>query len=257
MARIHLFEFEDFHWFPKSLRGFMVDYLEFMGKMSAQAYTPFSERLAGALRKTGDNALLDLCSGSSGPLPSMLLQMDAKGVRVNAKLTDLYPNLSAFERVRDESGGRVDFVSQSVDATNVPADMKGFRTICNGFHHLPTHLARKTLEDAVRSKKGIALVEVVSRTPLAIFSIFVGTLISFFITPAIRPFRWTRLFWTYIIPVLPLLIFWDGLISCLRVYSPKELEELVQALPSYHWEIGRLPMKGAPGKVTYLIGTPV
>ena len=83
--------------------------------------------------------------------------------------------------------------------------------------------------------------------PLAVF----GT------TPFIRPFRWGRLVFTYLIPILPLLCLWDGLISCLRTYSVSELRELVRVLESdgYTWDVGELRFPGTPVTVAYLIGS--
>ncbi|MEZ5362682.1 MAG: hypothetical protein R2748_10195 [Bryobacterales bacterium] len=52
--------------------------------------------------------------------------------------------------------------------------------------------------------------------PLVLVPLFV-----LLMTPFIRPFRWSRLFWTYVIPVLPLAIFWDGVVSYLRAYTRK------------------------------------
>jgi hypothetical protein len=51
---------------------------------------------------------------------------------------------------------------------------------------------------------------------------------------------WRRLFWTYVAPIVPLLVPWDGLVSGLRLYSLNELREIVEGLPSndYRWEIG-------------------
>ncbi|HXM61951.1 MAG TPA: hypothetical protein VN950_13935, partial [Terriglobales bacterium] len=74
----------------------------------------------------------------------------------------------------------------------------------------------------------------------------------------IRPFRWSRLLWTYLIPVIPLVLLFDGVVSCLRTYRPQELREMVEKLkpPScqYQWEIGELA--GGKMPVTYLIGYP-
>jgi len=36
---------------------------------------------------------------------------------------------------------------------------------------------------------------------------------------------WVQILFTYVVPILPLLIFWDGLVSQLRTYSVQELEE--------------------------------
>ena len=45
--------------------------------------------------------------------------------------------------------------------------------------------------------------------------------------PACPPFRWSRLLWTYLVPVIPLVLLFDGIVSCLRSYRPDELLKLV------------------------------
>jgi hypothetical protein len=67
-----------------------------------------------------------------------------------------------------------------------------------------------------------------------------------FCTPFIRPFTWRRLLWTYVVPVVPLVAMWDGLVSNLRTYSPVELSTLADALhgPAYRWRSGRVPSIG-------------
>lgn len=78
-------------------------------------------------------------------------------------------------------------------------------------------------------------------------------------TPFIRPFRWSRLVWTYLIPVVPVVSLFDGLVSCLRTYSVQELRELTQGLnaKNYLWEIGEIRSKAGLVRLTYLIGGPV
>lgn len=65
MKRIHLFEFEDFAWFPGWLRRCMTRLITVMHDLLG---TP--EKVAGltarALAKTGSSTILDLCSGSRG-----------------------------------------------------------------------------------------------------------------------------------------------------------------------------------------------
>ena len=41
------------------------------------------------------------------------------------------------------------------------------------------------------------------------------------LTPFITPRSWSRVLWTYLIPVVPLATCWDGVVSLLRVYSPR------------------------------------
>ena len=56
---------------------------------------------------------------------------------------------------------------------------------------------------------------------------------------------------------MPFVLFYDGIVSCLRAYSHRELEELIAPLkaPGYEWEIGEERSGFLP--VTYLLGYPV
>ena len=77
-------------------------------------------------------------------------------------------------------------------------------------------------------------------------------------TPFIRPFRWRRLFWTYVVPLVPLTCWWDGLVSQFRAYTPSELEDLASRTGAggFTWRAGQVPIGKTPGRLTYLIGTP-
>jgi hypothetical protein len=50
--------------------------------------------------------------------------------------------------------------------------------------------------------------------------------------------------------------FWDGLVSCLRTYSPEELSEMIKDISpqEYVWKTGRIQVYGIPAHVTYLLG---
>jgi hypothetical protein len=74
----------------------------------------------------------------------------------------------------------------------------------------------------------------------------------------VRPFRWQYIALTYLIPVMPLLLSWDGSVSALRTYKPKELDALIESLgeTGYHWERGVRRAPFSPFPVTYLVGYP-
>ena len=76
--------------------------------------------------------------------------------------------------------------------------------------------------------------------------------------PFIRPFRWDRLLFTYLPPLVPLLCWWDGTVSQLRAYTAAELEDLAASLGDvgYQWSAGRVSPQGAGPRVTWLIGLP-
>ena len=77
--------------------------------------------------------------------------------------------------------------------------------------------------------------------------------------PLASPFRWTYLLVTYVIPLTPLIILWDGIVSMLRVYSTGQMQKLTVDLqaPDYCWDCGHIAVRGIPGGLPYLIGRPI
>jgi len=146
-------------------------------------------------------------------------------------------------------------IEDPVDAADVPGDLTGFRTLFTSFHHFDSGQARRVLADAQRSGEGIAVFEFTERNLLLwTIPILLIPLVVFVCTPFIRPFSWDRLLWTYLLPVVPLVAMWDGLVSNLRSYSPAELEALTGD-DSYEWRAGRVRSLGL-SRVTYLVGWP-
>ena len=173
-------------------------------------------------------------------------------------LTDKFPNLAAFENVKAASANGIEYYRSSVDATKVPPELDGFRTMFSSFHHFPPAQARAILQDAVDARQGIGIFEVTSRSVSAVAMMFLWFLTPFVFTPSIRPFCWSRLFYTYVLPIIPLVLLFDGLVSCLRTYHPCELRELISGLaaPGYRWETGDQPGTFGGLPITYLIGYP-
>ena len=78
-------------------------------------------------------------------------------------------------------------------------------------------------------------------------------------TPFMHPFRWRRFLFTYLLPLVPLTCWWDGIISQLRAYTVDELESLAAdaAGNSYEWRAGTIALPNSPGHLTYLLGLPL
>jgi hypothetical protein len=255
MRRIQFIELHDQAWFPPSLRDEVIDALQY-GLGLLKPYGSVALLLRRAFDLTRSQLIVDMCSGGGGPWPYLSRTVEGAAHAIHVCLTDKYPNLGAFETLQAESEDRITFCSGSVDATNVPGDLKGFRTMFTSFHHFSPEQARAILQNAVDEGQNIGVFEMTKRAPLTIALMFPWALMPLFFTPWIRPFRWSRLFWTYVVPVVPFVFLFDGIVSCLRTYRPEELREMVQTLTenSYRWEIGE--QSGAPAEmpITYLIG---
>src|SRR5208282_18078 len=202
--------------------------------------------------------VLDLCSGAAGPWLWLHSALAERGVSVSVCLTDKYPNLEGFERASRLTNRVISYHPQPVDPTQVPGALPGFRTMFSAFHHFRPEQACAVLADAVRNHQGIGIFEATQRRPLALLFALLSPLGVLLATPFIRPFRWSRLFWTYLLPLVPLVTLFDGVVSCLRSYSVEDLRDLTAKLGAndYHWDIGTVQSKTTPMPITYLMGVP-
>jgi hypothetical protein len=255
------FEFHDQKWFPKSLRDGVTDALQFILNVGG-IYRPIVPILNEAVETAGAKRIVDLCSGGGGPWLWLyrLLRVgegqNVNGQRIEVCLTDKYPNIVAFENVRRKTEGQITFYLGFVDASSLPRDLAGFRTLFTSFHHFTPDEAVSILQNAADAGQGIGVFEAAKRDPLTILSTLLMPLADFLTAPFVRPFRLSRMFWTYFIPVIPFVLFFDGVISCLRAYSEKELSILAAQVKAenYVWQIGE--RAGGLAPITFLVGFP-
>lgn len=257
MKRRHLIEIEDQSWCPCTIRDAVTDYLQFV-LSATKPYIPIVPILGRALERAGTRHVLDLCSGGAGPWLWLQPALADLGVPVTVCLSDKYPNIAAFERSRRASNGAITFHSHPVDATGVSDELPVFWTMFTAFHHFTPGQGRAALADAVLHRQGIGIFEATERSWLALLLMLLAPLAVLVVTPWIRPFRWSRLLWTYLIPIVPLVTIFDGLVSCLRTYSVPELRELTAGLgeSDYRWEVGAVKSGRSLTPITYVIGIP-
>src|ERR1019366_1986643 len=129
MRRVQYTELHEQAWFPASVRDEITDALQF-GFNLLKAYAPIAPLLQRALQ---------------------------------IWLTDKYPNLGAFKKVRAASENRIAYYAGSVDATKVPDELKGLRTMFTSFHHFSPEQACAILQNAVDAGEGIGVFELTRR----------------------------------------------------------------------------------------------
>jgi hypothetical protein len=253
MKRRQLVELEDLPWWPRLFRDAATDYVG-MALRHAKTYDRLVPRLAAAVTRSGADQITDLCSGGGGPWPNLLPALRKHGVGAPVCLTDKYPNMAAFRRVAATTPG-IRFEPATVSATDVPARLAGFRTVFTAFHHFPPADARAILAAAIRDP----IAEGGSRGTAALAMMVVVPLAVLVLTPAIRPFRWSRLFWTYLVPVIPAAILFDSVVSLFRIYTPEEMLAMGREVggDAYEWEAGfERAARWSPLPIPYLIGVP-
>lgn len=256
MGRIHLFEFEDKKWFPSNIRNYMTDFLQFVANQF-DFYRLITPVLKKGLESVDSNQIIDLASGGGGGWKSLSKHIEKELPDVKVNLTDFYPNKETLSSLEKEKPTMFKFVDTPVDATNVPENLVGLRTQFLSLHHFKPDGVKAIFGNAIAVKMPIVCFEAQSRSVGDFIKFFFSPINVLLTTPFIRPFNFGRLFFTYIIPLVPLFTWWDGLVSVLRTYSKKELEQLLAEMPNsdeFNWEIDKI--KTGQVWIYYILGTP-
>lgn len=257
MKRFHLFEFEDYDWFPKIIRDGGTDFLGFVLKY-IKFYEPSINILEDVVKRSGHHHIVDLCSGNGGPISLVHDKID-KDLQVSYTLSDKFPNRAAYKKLKTTSNGIIDFKSESLDILNDIIITEGIRTLFTAIHHFKPEEVRLILNNAIIDRAPIAIFDGGNKHIGSILAIVLTHPIWFFFgTPFIRPFKWSRLLLTYIIPLIPLYAIWDGIVSILRLHTPEELLGYAHNSDNkqqFTWSAGKVKNK-VGFSVAYLVGIP-
>lgn len=259
MKRIHLFEFEDQSWFPNVLRMAMTRLIVLVHRYFGSSEA-LAELIAKALKRSGQHTIIDMCSGSGGPMPDVAnLLKEKHGLEdVNIVLTDLYPNTEMANRINSDGNDQLTYLTTPVNAADMKEDQQGLRTMVCSMHHMRPPVAHDILKNAKDQQQAICIFELSDNSPpiwLWWIGIPFNIIICLLITPFVRPLTWQQLVFTYLIPIIPLAYAWDGALSNARTYTLEDLDELLSDLRSedYVWEKGVIKGKL---KHLYLLGLP-
>jgi hypothetical protein len=258
MKRIHLFEFEDLNWFPQFLRGSLTRLVMVMHRL-VKSEDALVLLLDEQLKLTGKKKMIDLCSGSGGPLPGVFkrLKMHESLSELEMTLSDLYPNQKVCKEINGCNNG-ISFDENPVDARNVGEQHDGLRTMICSFHHMRPEIAREILLSAQTDNAPILIYEMSDNgAPKALWwtTIPINIISCLFITPMTKGLTLSQVIFTYLIPIIPICFAWDGAVSNARTYSEDDLDLLLESLPAkdYNWKIGTL---GGKPRNIYLKGIP-
>lgn len=254
MKRQRWFEFHDSRWFPTYLRDLVTEALEAIWNTN-HTYRPIVPRLRDAVQRSGSESIIDLCSGGGGPWLSLYDDV-AQGRPLSILLTDFYPSARASSSLSDAKKTHITACMEPVDARSVPENLRGFRTIFSSFHHFSPEAARAMLADAFRRREGIGVFEAAHCDARTLLSVIGVAALSLRVAITARPVRPGRIIFTFLLPVIPLTLWIDGLLSCLRSYSQQDMRELTAGLtaPDYEWQIGE--QRGGTVPIRYILGIP-
>tara|TARA_B100001971_G_scaffold37960_1_gene32965 strand:+ start:6245 stop:7003 length:759 start_codon:yes stop_codon:yes gene_type:complete len=226
--RIQFIELQDLAALPHIIRDGVTSYLEFLLRVF-KIYDPVHLSIKEVLKDRPINRIIDLCSGGGGPSLNMANYFKDTPIL----LTDLYPNLSAFKKAAQISN--IDYINFSVNALDYKFQKGDLLTLYTAFHHFNDGDAKKLIQNAVASQSSICISEFVQRDLKSIALVLPSPIGMLFLMPLVRPFQLSRLFFTYIIPLIPFVTLWDILVTVLRIRTKSELMEMVKDIDHYEW----------------------
>jgi len=263
MERMQLVELEDLDWVPRAVRDGGTDILD-LWFAKLRFYRDVAENLKLLIQQAKTSNIVDLCSGGGGGTLNLLQQVGLLNTNANVTFTDKKPNEAGIARVQDLKLSGVRYLPHSIDALQIPKDLTGIRTMSGALHHFPPAAVKELLASIVKDGEALAFFDVVTPgifrklpflvlLPAFVLNAFILSIVPLLMLPFIRPFRWSRIFFTYIVPLIPFLFAWDGCVSGIRSYTPEELLKMTREVTGgnqYEWKVGR-------GRTAlYIIGWP-
>jgi hypothetical protein len=110
-------------------------------------------------------------------------------------------------------------------------ELQGIHLMFSALHHFDEKNLCELLQCAINNEQIVACFDYSQRKIIIeFFAVVGGVILLLLTTPLIHPFSWKRLLFTYIIPLVPIILFADAIISRLRAYRLSELKDLLQNL---------------------------
>jgi hypothetical protein len=223
---LNLFEFNDLPWIPGVFRETLLDLMEFCNR----GFRSFNQWAAGQAldyaRRQRCRTIVELGAGS-GPM-TQLLAGRAEKENICLVPCDLFPDLPGYRAMQQQHPGTVRPVFEPVDFSQ-PHDFgpSAAAVLVGTFHHIPQGLRSETLRALTQSARHVMVFEPLRNTLLSILlvftAIFPALLLPFYRFGSAGTLR--RILWCWLIPVIPFMFLWDGVVSCLREWSPRRWKE--------------------------------
>ncbi len=263
MQRVHLIELEDCDWLPGPIRDGGTDFLDFAFERIG-FYNGVADRLVALIKQTKASRVVDLASGGGGGTLQIRRRVRAAGLDTEFVFSDRFPNEAGAARVRALNDPACRYSTEPVDAMTGGGTQPGVRTMSGALHHFHPEAVRQIVAAIVKQRAPLAFFDIAASpalrklplvfSPIALLAnMAMLTAASLVVVPFLRPFRPSRLLLTYVLPLIPALIAWDGTVSALRAYAPDELLALARSVPgadAYDWDAAVV------GPALYLTGVP-
>lgn len=224
IPRFHLFEFCDQAWLSGSLRQAYLDCLNFLHG-AAKPYSHVPQPYSQWARDAGHPQVLDLASGGGAQISNLIENAQKDAITLPCIiLSDLFPSPERWKNLINDYGIKsVGCINEPVSIEHIGHDDIKLLSICTALHHLKPDQVKALFSDVALCRDGLIALEMVQRNWLHVIS---GLFLVFMCLPApffASQFKFSKFLFTTIIPVVPIMASFDGVVSALRCYKPDEL----------------------------------
>lgn len=263
MKRLELFEFEDYNWLPNFIRSGLTKLIVILHRAMGTADV-ITSLILNIKQKCAFDQVIDLGSGSGGPMLDVMQRLDLNKNKLQLILTDLYPNPKTVEKINAKKLEHVSYQETSLNATNIDNAPKGLKTMIASFHHMKPKIAKKILQSAQDNKSPILIYEIAKNNiPTLIWwlllplSLIILIAMSLVMTLFVRPLSLTQIIFTYIIPIIPITYAWDGQASLMRTYTFDDIKTILpEKQDHYVWVIEDAKKSNGKTLGYYIMGYP-
>ncbi|GAB5554718.1 MAG: hypothetical protein Sapg2KO_43090 [Saprospiraceae bacterium] len=211
--------------------------------------------------------IVDLGSGSGGPMPEAIqfINQNKGHQSIKLLLSDFHPNPAVVQSFNRQNSSSIRYHESPLDARNLNTTPDGLKTMVASFHHMRPAVAKEILQSAEQSKQPILIYELAhNNIPLLVWilllplSLSILILMCLFMTPFVRPLKFSQLLFTYLIPVIPLIYAWDGQASLMRTYTFSDIKNLIgnEDSSDYVWEMDDATKENGKKSGYYVLGYP-
>lgn len=235
----HLFEFMDVAWLPSGLRATMRDILE-CG--NSKPFRPYYDWVADeVLRVTADGRYQRIVELGAGTAPiTRHLARDPRSDGLSLIVCDGNPDEPAYRELQSRYPDKVDPRYEPVDFSQPHSWGPGTLLVLSGtFHHIPARQRPQVLETLDQSADRVMIFEPLRKTLSSILFVFLS-LFPALLVPLWylgRPGRLRRVLWCWLVPMVPLMFWWDGIASCLRMWTREQWDGNLRQVFSCRHEI--------------------
>lgn len=257
MKRIKTKEIHENARCPELFRDSLTEFLSIIWTVGV--YRQAIEKISLIAKAVGVRYIVDLCSGAGDYIPSMLKQIKADDPKSSIVIykTDLYPNKKFFA----SDDPQIEYFREPLKADCAFSKFDALFCMFSALHHFDEPDLLKIFCRAARNGKCFAFFDISQRRLFTdiIPNIFLPGML-WLSAPFFKHFTWKHFVFIYLVPLIPLTVFVDGVLSRMRAYRQGELEALLKRVrkryPDFHVAVTEYQMLGGVQKITEITGYP-